>query len=100
MLLNPDNVPQALRCLLPLAERWGIGDDFDREHALSVASSEELKQLVSAIRDLPTDALFEWLAGPESHNPRPSEEYLALTCLMMAYESARVKLKKRQGEPG
>jgi len=98
MPLKPNSVPEEFRYLLPLAERWGIGDDFDREHAVGVASSEDLSELVSVIRDMPTDALFDWLAGPESQNPRPSEEYLALTCMTMAYHSARVKLKNRQSE--
>lgn len=31
MSLDPKNVPPALMQLLPVAQRWGIGDDYDRE---------------------------------------------------------------------
>ena len=35
--------------LLPLAERWGVGDDYDREALVSAASDAELTSLVSAV---------------------------------------------------
>lgn len=45
MPLNPSNIPAALVPLLPMAEQWGIGDDFEREAAVSNASREELESL-------------------------------------------------------
>ena len=91
--LDALRVPEQLRCWIPLAERWGIGDDLIREDCVNGATPAELQQLLAWS---PDDAVLEaWLTGSESHSPRPSDEYLAFTCLGMAYDSARVKKQKR-----
>ena len=103
MALDPTKVPAPLRQLLPVAEKWGIGDDFEREAAVSAASQEELESLVHSIDAIGDDDLFGWLAGPESYNPNPSQEYLALTTLTMAIDSAELKLSRLRGgwvDPG
>lgn len=94
MSLNPANVPEALIAILPVAEEWGIGDDFERENKLNLAKREELEALVHSIDGISDEDLFDWLAGEESFNARPTAEYLALTNLTMAIDSAKVKLKK------
>lgn len=80
--------------LLPLAERWGVSDDYDREALVSAASEDDLASLVNAVDAVPDADLYGWLAGPESHSPTPTPEYLAVTCLTMAADSARVKLAR------
>lgn len=92
--LDANNVPDALVSLVPMAEKWGIGDDFDREAVVSHASREELEALVHCIDDVSDDDLYGWLSGPESFSPNPSQEYLAITCLTMAIDSAKSKLRK------
>jgi hypothetical protein len=94
MTLDSSKVPTSCIPLLELAERWGIGDDHERESAVANAPREVLRQLVDAIQQMPDDNMFEWLAGPESHSADPSPEYLAFTCLTMAYDSAKLKLKR------
>lgn len=47
--LDPAAVPASLRGLVPLAERWGIGDDVDRARALERATDEEKEQLREAV---------------------------------------------------
>jgi hypothetical protein len=90
--LNASRVPEQLRCWIPLAERWGIGDDLIREDCVDKATPDELQQLLAWS---PDDAVLEaWLTGSESHSPKPSAEYLAFTCLGMAYDSARVTKRK------
>jgi hypothetical protein len=91
MSLNRANVPEAARALVPWAERWGIGDDFDREAALSAATERELEELGGLLDDV-SDDFWDWLAGPASFDPVPSDEYAAMTALTMAVDSARVKL--------
>ena len=81
--------------LLPLAERWGVGDDYDREALVSAASDAELTTLVSAVDAVAGEDLYEWLAGPESESATPTPEYVAVTCLTMAADSARLKLARR-----
>jgi len=96
--LDPNQVPSALVPLLPMAEKWGIGDDYEREMAIGNASLQELQSLIHCIDGIGDDDLFGWLSGPESHNPRPSEEYLAFTTLTMAIDSAKLKLRKLHGQ--
>jgi hypothetical protein len=92
MTLDPLRVPSELVPLLPLGEKWGIGDDFDREAAVRAASREELESLVRAVDAIDVEVLSAWLIGPEAR-PDPSDEYLAITNLMMAVDSARLKLR-------
>jgi len=94
MPLNPENVPPALAPLLPMAEKWGIGDDFEREASVSNASRDELESLVHCVDEISDTDLYGWLSGPESFNPNPSQEYLAITCLTMAIDSAKLELHR------
>jgi hypothetical protein len=95
-MLNPNNMPLALVPLIPMAEKWGIGDDIEREQALKRASMDELSSLIHCIDGISDEDFYGWLAGPEARNPRPSPEYLTLSCLALAIDSATVKLKKLQ----
>lgn len=70
--LNEDAVPAALRELVPLAQRWGIGDDKEREAAVDSASDVDRELLVAAIDDAPDD-LWSWLAGPASYDEATPE---------------------------
>src|SRR5262245_44357573 len=79
--LDPAKVPPGLRQLIPLAEQFGISDDLIREDVLAKTPRDQIR----AARDAVTAhnaQLDEWLAGPESYNPKPSAEYIAFTCLM------------------
>lgn len=58
--LNPANVPNDLRPLIPLADRWGIGDDVDREAALARATKAEQQELRRAV-EAHASKITEWL---------------------------------------
>ena len=58
--LNPANVPNDLRPLIPLAERWGIGDDVGREAALAHATKAERQKLRQAVQ-AHASKITEWL---------------------------------------
>ena len=58
--LNPAKVPNDLRPLIPLAERWGIGDDVDREAALARATKAEQQKLRRAV-EAHAAKITEWL---------------------------------------
>jgi hypothetical protein len=83
IVLDPANVPVALRPLIPLAERFGISDDLIRRDVMKKTPSDEVER-VRRLVEANNKALDEWLAGPESYNPQPSPEYIAFTCLRMA----------------
>ena len=81
--LNAEGVPEPLRPLIPIAEKWGISDDILRHDFVQKAAPgdlAELKRLVAANDDL----LDAWLAGPEADGPVLSQEYLAFTHMRMA----------------
>jgi len=92
--LDQTNIPPALHHLIPIAEEWGIDDDYLREEKLNNASESQLRALTSSIDDVSDEDLFGWLEGPESFSAIPSKEYVIFTCLTMAIESAKLKLKR------
>ncbi|MGI9316401.1 MAG: hypothetical protein ACR2QW_03615 [bacterium] len=47
--LEQQNVPEEFRMLLPLATKWGIGDDAYRGDITEAATSKEKQELVSAL---------------------------------------------------
>lgn len=93
--LDPRQVPPAARPLLPLARRWGIGDDGYRSTAIEHADRTELEAIVQAVSDDANDEVDRWLIGPEADAPAPSREYVAITCLIMAADHARLRLRKQ-----
>ncbi len=58
--LDPEKVPADLRHLTPVAERWGIGDDVDRNVKVDAATAAEREELQTAVE--PYGArITEWL---------------------------------------
>lgn len=88
------NVPSSIAYLLPLAEVWGIGDDLDREAAVESAATDDLRQMVEAVDYAEDLGLYDWLSGDESYADQPSDEYVAITCLTMAADLARPRLRR------
>jgi hypothetical protein len=86
---DPMRVPEPFRSLLPVARRWGIGDDGYRWDAIEAASAADLSVITEAV-DRGGDALYDWLAGSEAVGT-PTNEYVALTCLTVAYDEARLR---------
>ena len=84
---DPARVPAAVVPLLEAAKRWGIADDGYRDEAVELASPMERRTLIAAVAEAPDD-LWDWLTGPEADEEVPSEEYVAISCLTMAYELA------------
>jgi len=85
-------IPESVRALLPLADVWGVRDDVERSLMVERASEDELRGMVAAVDAIPDDDLYGWLEGPESRSSDPSREYIAITCLTMAADEARVLL--------
>ena len=81
--LDPARVPELLRHLIPLAEKFGVSDDLIREDVVAKTPPGEVAVARAAV--LALDHLFdEWLAGPEADGPKFSDEYIAFSCLRMA----------------
>jgi hypothetical protein len=94
--LNPGHVPSSVRPLIPLAQRWGIGDDGYRDRAVRAAAAAELEELLDALAGPAGDAMYDWLAGPAAE-ATVTDEYAAFTAMSMAADLARVIRKRRGG---
>ena len=86
-MLNGAKIPASLRHLLPLAERFGVSDDSNREELVSKASPDEIASLKQAIA-VHGKELDDWLAGPEADSPPYSAEYIAYSAMRMASDFA------------
>ena len=78
--LNPAKVPLALRHLIPLAERYGVSCDWERERLVASSTPEDIAALKAAI-SRHDDELDDWLAGPEADAPPFSNEYIAFSAM-------------------
>lgn len=93
--LDASRVPVQFRQWISLAEHWGIGDDLIREDCVEKATPEELRQLL-AFGDAYDSVLTDWLAELEANTPPFTEEYIAFSCLGMAWDLARVLSDKHE----
>lgn len=100
MNLDPSSVPISVQPLLPLAEIWGVGGDYDRGMLIEQASLDDLCAVVDAVDRVPDGDLYGWLAGPEALQSRPTREYVAVTNVTMVADEARIILRRAgHGEP-
>jgi hypothetical protein len=58
--LDPAKVPEGLRHLIPLAEKWGIGDDIIRNDLIDQATDAEKQELHDALYE-PYERITAWL---------------------------------------
>ena len=93
--MNKENIPISLHHLIPLAEKWGIGDDGDRDTMVHDSNNNELVELTNSITDSDADALDKWFCSPEML-AKPTEEYLKFSNFFMAFEYAQSILKNRK----
>lgn len=97
--LDPTQVPEHLRHLVPLAERWGIGDDIIRNQVIDKSSAAEKRELHDAVYES-YERITEWLA---SFGGRPlSPEAEAFTCVQAALDEMGYYIleEKRAASPG
>jgi hypothetical protein len=80
--LDPQQVPDDLRHLLPIAERWGIGDDVERNAKVDGATPEERDELRTALRPH-RERITEWL---NSFHGQLSDEAGAFMYMQLAVE--------------
>lgn len=88
--LNPDRVPVQLRDLIPLAEKWGVGDDIIRGDLIDKASDAERRELVNALKDR-YEQISSWLDSVGAD--QMTDEMAAFMYLMEASEEARTLVK-------
>lgn len=80
--LDPEKVPAHLRDLLPLAAKWGIGDDIIRDDFEQKASDIEKQELKNELTGR-TAEITQWLDSFEVGKPMPEEA----SCFMYMLEA-------------
>jgi hypothetical protein len=70
--LDSTQVPEDLRDLVPLAEKWGIGDDVDRGEFQSKASRSDKEALKAALAGR-NKRITQWLDSFSESKPMPDE---------------------------
>ena len=60
MTLSIDNVPDEFKGLLPLAIKWGIGDDAIRGDVTDSATESDIQELVAALTGR-LDSINRWI---------------------------------------
>lgn len=96
--LDPALVPPDLRHLIPLAEKWGIGDDIIRNDFIDKSSSAEKRELLDALQEPLDQRITEWR---ESFAGTPlSEEAAAFMYMEIALEEMGFDLwDEKRAEP-
>jgi hypothetical protein len=95
--LDPALVPPDLRHLIPLAEKWGIGDDIIRNDLIDKSSSVEKRELHDALYE-PFERITEWL-NSFARSPL-SEEAAAFMHLQSALAEMGFYIsEEKQGPP-
>lgn len=88
--IDAENVPAHLRDLIPLAEKWGVGDDIIRNDIQEKADESELTEFKNALRGR-TDQVTAWLdsfdAEPGTDNPMSEEAGYFMYMLLALDES-------------
>jgi hypothetical protein len=84
--VQSDNVPEGLRHLVPLAKKWGIGDDVERGEFIERASDADRQALMDAIAPHQNE-ITAWL---DSFGTSPmTDEAAAFMYMQLAVEEMR-----------
>lgn len=93
-VLNVAEVPDSLRNLVPLAKKWGIGDDGDRGDILEAASAQELEELGKRVGPRMQE-IADWLDTYSEEQMAQSDTAGFYLYLMCAYEEAALDKEEK-----
>ncbi len=80
IFLDPREVPEHLRDLIPMAEKWGIGDDIIRSDVEDKASQAEKEELSRRVQDhtVQIDAWLNSFHGSDMTDAAAAFMYMTL----------------------
>ncbi len=93
--IDPCNVPENLRLLIPAVAFWGESDDGLRCDLVELAPTELLLEVVN-MYDEWGEEVDEWLCGPESENTEASDEFIDFCAFSIACDNACTELMIRE----
>ena len=77
--INPEQVPEAYHCLIPLVKKWGISNNILREHLYESANDEELLELKKIEKE--SDSIKSWI----DESDKKSTEITSFKLTLAAY---------------
>lgn len=90
--IDPRDVPEKLRALIPYAKIWGLPDDDFRGEIFQETSAELLNH-IREVQALFDDDFDDWLAGPEADDPdNHTNAYTAFSSWRMGLDGSIRKL--------
>ena len=93
--MNTSIIPSELHYLIEMVKKWGLSDDGYRDELLFNATRVELEEIIKSLPDEKLEILNHWLVGfAEDKIISMTDEYVTFTCYLMAYDMARVIIKK------
>lgn len=90
--LDPEQVPASLRGLIPYAQIWGVGDDYERDQLVDSAPPQARQDLsdIFSTQGI-ARAIDQWLAGAEADGPNYSAAYVAFSNMRIAFDYLSVQ---------
>jgi hypothetical protein len=96
--LDPALVPPDLHHLIPLAEKWGIGDDIIRNDFIDKSSRAEMRELHDGLAEPASARITEWI---NSFADTPlSDEAAAFMYMEIARDEMGFYLDEGTAPPG
>lgn len=90
--LDPKQVPVILRSLIPYAQLWGMGDDYEHDRLVDSAPPQARQDLLDIFSTQSfVHAIDHWLAGPEADGPKYSTAYVAFSNMRIAFDYLSVQ---------
>ena len=89
--IDPLNVPEPFRPLIPYAEKWGINDYTYVDEAINKASVEELRELIKTVSEFDAEGFDEWLGNPGTTNY--TKEWVTFVLLIDACDLVKLRLQ-------
>lgn len=86
--LDPALVPPDLHHLIPLAEKWGIGDDIIRNDFIDKSSRADMRELHDALTEPSSARITEWrnsFAGSPLSDEAAAFMYMEIALDEMSY---------------
>jgi hypothetical protein len=96
--MNKKKIPKKLYHLIPLVEKWGIGDDGYRDELVYESSYKDIEILINSLVDEDFEVLNKWFCDPKLVS-EPNEEYLKFSAFFMAYEFAKSRFRDGKYKP-
>ena len=94
--IDPRNVPEPFRPLIPYAEKWGFSYTYVSK-VINETSIEELRELVKTVSEFDVEGFDEWLENPGKDNQ--TKEWKSFILLVDACDVVKIRIEQNRLPP-